>query len=526
MLVLGLGTTAPSAPAQVSRLLSVDSAGGPANKHSSKCHLSANGRYVAFISLATNLVPGDTNGCSDVFVHDLVTRQVTRVSVSSAGLQGDGDSSQPTISADGRRVAFTSMSTNLVAGDTNGVHDIFVHDRQTAQTIRVSVDSFGNQGDLESRRPCISADGLSVSFRSEATQLVPGDQNSTKDVFVHHLGNGTTVRASVDSAGIEGNGASVQASLSADGSLVAFASVATNLVVGDTNGSQDVFVRDLLAGTTVRVSLDSAGLPVVGTSERPTLSADGTAVVFASDAAGLVPGDTNGVSDIFHKDLSTGAVTRVSVHSNGAEASAASYLTPSRYSLSASGRKVVFESAANNLVPGDTNQANDIFVHDLDTAKTVRVSVSSSGAEGNGESGETGLALSISADGRVVVFSSRATNLVAGDTNGARDVISHGPELTLEAVPGRVGSGDTLRFAGWRGTSGSPYLLFLTDVNGIPAVRHLLTGAFPPQGGFELALVVPSDPNLPGLTLGFSMFAIGPVGGSIEQSNDAHVTFE
>jgi Tol biopolymer transport system component len=201
---------------------------------------------VAFSSLASNLVPVDANGTYDVFVRDRQSGTTELVSVDSNAVQGNGDSDVPAISGDGRFVAFTSFASNLVTGDTNGFGDVFVHDRQGGTTVRVSVDSTGEQGNGESGflRPAISADGRFVAFHSLASNLVALDTNGTEDVFVHDRQSGTTERVSLDSAGVQGNNGSFSASLSANGRYVTFDSVATNLVPGDTNGSQDIFIHD------------------------------------------------------------------------------------------------------------------------------------------------------------------------------------------------------------------------------------------------------------------------------------------
>jgi len=181
----------------------------------------------------------------------------TRVSVDSSGIQGDIYSFVPSISADGRYVAFESFATNLVAGDNNGYLDIFVRDRQTGQTTRVSVDNSGNQGNGHSSAPSISADGRNVAFQSDATNLVAGDTNGVYDIFVHDRQTGRTTRVSVNSSGIQGNAYSDQPSISADGRHVAFESLATNLAAGETNGATDVFVHDRQTGQTTRVSVGS-----------------------------------------------------------------------------------------------------------------------------------------------------------------------------------------------------------------------------------------------------------------------------
>ncbi|MPV87021.1 hypothetical protein GCU85_09820 [Cardiobacteriales bacterium ML27] len=319
--------------------------------------MSADGRYVAFQSNATNLVAGDTNGTTDVFVHDTQTGDTTRVNVDSLGTEGDRDSFSSSISADGRYVAFQSFATNLVAGDTNGNADIFVHDTQTGVTTRVSVDSVGTEADSYSQTPSISADGRYVAFTSTATNLVAGDTNGNTDIFVHDTQTGVTTRVNVDSVGTEGDNGSYNPSISADGRYVAFYSSATNLVAGDTNGVADIFVHDTQTGNTTRVSVDSVGTEGDGLSQSPSISADGRYVAFTSNATNLVAGDTNGTLDIFVHDTQTGVTTRVSVDSNDIEGD--SYSTGP--SISADGRYVAFESYATNLVAGDTNNAGDVF---------------------------------------------------------------------------------------------------------------------------------------------------------------------
>ena len=245
LFTLSLVLVASSAAVQAGGTVrvAVDSAGAQGNSGSFVPSLSATGRWVAFASGATNLVAGDTNAATDIFVHDRKTGETVRVSVDSAGIEGNGDSSGPSISATGRWVAFQSFATNLVAGDTNEASDVFVHDRRTGQTVRVSMDSAGVQGNDTSSDPSISANGRWVAFQSFATNLVAGDTNGDRDIFVHDLTTGETVRVSVNSAGIQGNSESFFASLSAKGRVVAFTSDASNLVAEDTNGDSDVFVH-------------------------------------------------------------------------------------------------------------------------------------------------------------------------------------------------------------------------------------------------------------------------------------------
>ncbi len=380
--------------------------------------ISANGRYITFVSLAENLVANDTNGVADVFVRDLQTGIIARVSVDSAGNEGDSDSEEASVSADGRYVAFYSRSTNLVSGDTNNDADIFLHDTQTGITTRVSVDSVGNESDGDSDEPSISQDGRYVAFTSSATNLVSGDTNGAEDVFLHDIQTGTTTRVSVDSAGNESDGSSNIPSMSADGRYVAFTSSATNLVSGDTNNDADIFLHDTQTGTTTRVSVDSSGNEVTGGgSSNPSISSDGRYIIFPSNATNLVVNDTNYTEDIFLHDTQTGTTTRVSVDSSGNESDGSS----NNSSMSADGRYVTFTSYATNLVANDTNNLNDIFLHDTQTGTTTRISVDSNSSESNDGSSNP----SISSDGRYVTFESQATNLIASDTNNQNDIFLH-----------------------------------------------------------------------------------------------------
>ena len=348
------------APAGATQRVSVDSSGAQGNGASSSPSFSAGGRYVAFTSEATNLVPGDTNVSPDVFVHDRSNGVTERVSVDSTGVQGNSISASPSISADGRYVAFGSGATNLVAGDTNLKDDVFVHDRVAGTTELVSLDSTGVQGNGMSLAPSISADGRYVAFWSFASNLVPGDTNATYDVFVHDRVTGATERASVGSAGAQGNSGSYDPSISAGGRCAPVMAYASYLVPGDTNATRDVFVHDRVTGTTERVSVDSAGAQGNNSSDWPSISADGRYVAFDSWASNLVPGDANATDDIFVRDRVTGVTERVSVDSAGAEGNTGG----DRPSISADGRYVSFHSVASNLVPEDTNATWDIFVRD------------------------------------------------------------------------------------------------------------------------------------------------------------------
>ncbi len=378
--------------------------------------MSADGRYVAFSSSADNLVSGDTNVLEDVFIQDRLTGTIQRVSVSSAGVQATGgQSTAAAVSSDGRYVAYSSGATNLVAGDGNMTTDIFRFDRQTGQTVRVSVATGGAEATGGgSASPAISADGDRIAFHSASDTLVGGDLNMTQDVFVHIVSTNTTLRMSVDSSGTEGAGPSNTAAISADGRFVAYHSTAANLVGGDGNGQQDVFLRDILNSQTTRVSLANGGGEGNGASQNPRLSKDARYVVFQSAADNLVSGDTNAQVDIFLHDRQTLSTTRLSVATGGVQATGAQSSFPT---LSADGRYSAFLSLAGNLVPGDTNGFNDVFVHDALTGTTTRV-ILANGNQPDNNSFQPALAL----DCPTPAFSSIAGNLVSGDANGVADI--------------------------------------------------------------------------------------------------------
>lgn len=404
------------------RRVSVSSAEGEGNAQSSGYwggSISANGRFVIFESSASNLVPGDTNGEQDVFIRDRSMGTTRRISVSSGEEEADGGSGHAQISPDGRFVLFQSFATDLVGNDTNGDEDVFIRDRQRGTTRRVSLGNSEQEGNNSSIGRSMSPDGRFVAFASNASNLVGGDTNITRDVFVRDRRAGTTRRISVNSAGVEGNGPSQDASISADGRLVTFRSDASNLVGGDSNGLSDAFVRDRETGRTRRISLSSAGAQADGDSDDPMISADGRVIAFYSTASNLVPGDANGVADIFVRILATRTTRIVSVSSAEVKGDAESW-DPA---VSATGRYVTFGSLASNLVAIDTNAEHDVFVRDRKLGRTRIVSRTAGGSESNGLS----YSASISDDGRFVVFSSSATNLISSDSNGVDDVFIRGP---------------------------------------------------------------------------------------------------
>jgi Tol biopolymer transport system component len=373
------------ASAQRTERESVDSAGAQATGSSSGVSLSADGRFVVFSSDATNLVANDRNLSSDVFVHDRLTGVTALVSTDANGNQADDASfffSCDAISDDGRFVGFTSDASNLVPGTIGFGDRVYVKDLQTGAIELVSVDSAGNEANLAADFNAISADGRFVVFDSLASNLVAGDTNGAFDVFVHDRQTGTTECASLDATGVPGDSDSEFGAVSADGRFVAFRSFADDLVSGDVNGAWDVFVRDRQSGTTERVSVDASGAAANGDSNHPSISADGRFVAFESAATNLVAGDTNGALDVFVHDRQTGATERMSVATGGAESDDDS----ERPCISADGVHVAFTGFADDLVAGDGNGWPDVFVHDRSTGATERMSVDAAGGDADAPS--------------------------------------------------------------------------------------------------------------------------------------------
>jgi Tol biopolymer transport system component len=349
--------------------------------------ISGDGRYVVFASDSAKLVANDNNFSTDFFVRDRLTNTTRIVSLDSNGRQAQYDSDAANslstsgtdgvaISADGRFIAFASNASNLVPNDNNKQTDIFVRDTLTGTTEIVSTDSQGNltQAIADSTKPDISDDGRYVVFQSISKNLVADDTNITFDIFVKDRQTGKTTRVSTDSAGRQGIYTSdadtgvgaFSPSISGDGRYVAFRSRFNNLVPGDTNGYNDIFVKDLQTNQIRLVSTDSAGNPTNGTSYDPVISSDGRYVAFASAASNLVENDLLGAPDVFVKDLQTGITTRVSVNSQGMQAMDGLFGTKSsRPSISADGRFVAFVSNGANLADdGFQRKTDQVFIRD------------------------------------------------------------------------------------------------------------------------------------------------------------------
>jgi Tol biopolymer transport system component len=402
------------------RRLSISSGGRQAKGGNSfAAETAGKGRFVAYESKAHNLVAGDTNSLSDVFVRDRSLHRTFRVSVSSGEHQANGESHSVDISPNGRYVVFESFATNLAKGDVNGTYDVFLRDRGLGRTFLISVSSSGAHGNFESADPVVSANGRYVAFESAATNLVKGDTNNSVDTFVRDRAAGKTIRVSVSSAERQGNASSSDPAISPNGRFVAFQSLASNLVQGDTANESDVILRDRMLGKTFRMSVSSGGVQGNAGSYSMDVTPDGRYVAFESFADNLTKGDTNHHADVFLRDRSARKTYRLSVSSRERQGNGFS----ADPSISADGRYVTFESRANNLVSGDTNGATDVFVRDRARGATRRVSVNSSGHQGNAESSDP----SISGSGRWIVFESQANNLSSGDTNQRADVFVRGP---------------------------------------------------------------------------------------------------
>jgi Tol biopolymer transport system component len=418
-LVVGVGLAAPAYAQDTTTRVSLGLGQGQGNGAGHSPDISAEGGLVVFTSAATNLVPADTNTLDDIFVRDRALGTTVRVSVRTDGTQATGgNSSHPSISENGRFVAFGSSATNLVANDTNGREDIFVRDLLTRTTTRVSVSSNGTQAAASSFSPEISGDGRYVVFASNASNLVSGDTNGETDVFLHDRDAGTTVRVSVATGGGQAlGGGSVRPSMSIVGTVVSFHSDATNLAPGDTNNKSDVFVRDLSAGTTTRISVGPGGVEANDLSVDPSVSFSGRFITFVSRATNL---DASGLFGIFVHDRQNQVTSAVEVVPDGPGPD-----LPSSPRISGDGQYICLTMPR---VPGFS--VEDVFLIERMTLTKTRVNVPTSGTFAN----DTSSQCAITADASAVAYESRANNLVDQDTNGASDVFVRtiAPTMTLD----------------------------------------------------------------------------------------------
>lgn len=357
--------------------VSVRSDGAQANQRSYEPTISADGRYVGFTSRATNLTTVDGSS-ADVFLHDRVTRATTIVSVSSLGIPGNDDSGSASISDDGRYVAFGSKASNLVTGDGNGLSDVFVHDRKDGITSRVSVALGILQPDGGSSQPRISGDGRRVVFSSGAANLVTGDTNRQTDVFVRDLVTAKTTRASLGAGNVEANGISYAGGISLHGDEVLLWSFASNLVADDRNGMWDVFVASHDGARIERVSIATDGTEADRSCFDPVMSRDGRYVAFTTAATTLAVNDRRGLEDIYLRDRVASTTQRATVTPGGGEPAG----DCSRAALSDDGRWLAFDGVALNLVAGRTVLIDDVFVADLRPAVAAGFATYGSGCRG------------------------------------------------------------------------------------------------------------------------------------------------
>ncbi|MGI9601858.1 MAG: hypothetical protein ACR2QE_08230 [Acidimicrobiales bacterium] len=428
---------------------SVDTTGvGQPNGGSAAPALSGDGRFVAFGSSASNLVAGDNNGTADIFVRDHQTETTELISASINGGSGNGSSERADITPDGRFVTFASFANDLVAGDTNPGPDVFLHDRQTGITEIVSVDSSENQGMFGSLGGTVSDDGRFVAFHS--VDQFDNDTNSTFDVYLRDRSFGLTRIMSTESTNTTAAGDSFDGVVSGDGSTVVWWSFSDDIVAGDTNGEADVFWRTTVLLIKLRISEPNGGGQGDGPSRTPDVSHNGSFVVFDSGATNLVAGDTNGVDDVFLWDINLAIgdpLIRISERPDGTQGNDRSLLAK----INGDGDHVAYMSHADNLqdpaaAPADSNGERDAYLWNLGT--NTLGSQTTIGEATN----DVSLQAAISADGSALAFDTEATNLGFDDTNGATDVVvrpTFVPDITgVTGGPWMVGETSELKLLG------------------------------------------------------------------------------
>ncbi len=443
-----MGTSNQEAQAATGELLlcSSDSSGNIANAYSGSGSINSTGRYVAFSSYGSNLVPGDSNGTIDTFWKDINTGQVLRCSTDSSGNQANLESTGSSISSDGRYVGFYSRANNLVTGDTNGQSDIFRKDLVTGETARCSTDSSGNQSNGTSSYVRLSSDGRYVAFQSDASNLVVGDNNGKTDVFRKDLVSGETLCCSMDSLNQIGNNASMYMSINSDGRYVAFQSDTSNLVAGDNNLKTDIFRKDLVTGEILRCSTNLANQEGNNISTFPSISMDGRFVAFDSTSSNLVTGDNNNSSDIFRKDLITGAIVRCSTDASGAEKSGHSTYA----SINADGRYIAFKSDAWLMPNYEYTGYSRIYRKDLVTGEILYCSCTTTSGIISGTLGPP----EQNSDGNYAIFTS--------DTQVYRKLLIGEPPYVDSLSPGHgfIGTEVTISGGFFGSAQGGSYVSF------------------------------------------------------------------
>lgn len=514
--------------------MSVSTPGVQGDQDSTDSDVSNDGRFVVFESNATNLVAGDGNGAADIFLRDRATGVTTLVSVSSSGIKGNGQSNVPSISKDGRFIAFESAATNLVAGDTNGFTDIFVHDTQTGTTTRVSLTPTLGQANGHSSAPRISPNGARVVYESQANNLAPGlPPFGPVQIFRSDSPSGAnTILVSVNTGGTAiGNGHSLYPHPSNDGRFVEFHGESTNLVTPDANGGQtDVFVRDVFVGSTVRASVTSGGVQVASSTLGYSISNDGRFVGMQTDGV-LAAGDSNGMMDVYRRDISLGQTALCSASAAG--------VVGNFHSLgglaSGDGRFMTFISGASNLAPPDTAGRYDVMVKDMQTGTVRCASRLANGVEAD----ESSYNPSASEDARFVGYFSDAMNLAPPNTNSNRDVYLNdqfGGAIYCTAKVNSLGCTPSIAAFGTpSATSGSGFTVAAVNAinNKAGQLFYSFNGAanFPFQGGTmcvgspihrSVGVVTGGNPppdDCSGVfAIDMNAFAVGSLGGNPQPS--------
>ncbi len=455
-------------------LISRSPSGEPGSSDSMDPSISEDARYIVYESSAKNLVTDKTTSNRDIFLYDRVTKKTRRISISN-GEEANSSSYDAEISADGNVIVFTSQASNLVSNDTEGKKDIFAYDKTTGKITRVSVSSAGVAADGDSEFSDVSGDGRYVVFESEATNLVSGDTNEKKDIFRHDRTTGKTVRVSYDFLDNEiTDHDSEEPVISNDGRYIAFQTRAS-LVPCDDNKATDVYVRDMVDGLTTHASVTYYGCVPHGSSNHPSISGNGRFVTFASSATDLVmEEDTNKKNDLFIRDLEKLDTERISIASNGTEGDERSVGYGGN--ISADGRYVVFSSPSTTFASEDQDKKYDVYARDRQTKKTTQEGVGHYFEQGSGdESANTAV---ISANGKYIVFDSNSGELVPGDDNNdwdiyIRDYLYTGPYITkIKPQSGDFRGGTLLTLVGANFDAGAD-----VTIDGISALNIKVNGA-------------------------------------------------
>jgi|GEM_PF-2286371 len=389
--------------------------------------ISANGQYVVFRSSASNLVTDDSNGIvADIFIHDVRNHKTSLISKASDGEQGNDLSHFAAISGDGQSVAFSSAATNLVANDTNNASDVFMRNRKTGKTIRISVSSTGAQADtgVSNGIVDISGDGRYVVFSSFSNNLAAGD-SSSEDIFLRDTQSGVTTRVSQPVRATGFDGGSKQPAISTDGRFIVFSSGSSKLVADDTDDfNADIFVYDRTNKKSVKITKNADGSSIM-----PTISASGRFVGFMSQASNLVADDTNGAWDTFIHDRQTGKTSRINITAQNLQSTGDSLLLQARPDISADGRFMSFESAAKDLTADDADNVTDVFLRDTLSNKQksadIRLTVS---------------APNTALQGRQYSYTFTAANLGPASAAQTNVVINLPGTLSLDSVTPAQGS--------------------------------------------------------------------------------------